>query len=467
MASYFAAPMRIAGTDPDFVKSRDEIFHTSKAASLKEDNPDFATGQFAHPLWLDSSHLSFQVGEVAKSEMAMNFQERNENFRSVEAKSRLVLVNQSEHIFHEDSEQKIWHVRISSNPQKFDFMEALREVDKQANDAHKLQGRCAIYVTVGSISSWGVVLKSEKEKSDKDKTDWKPLSDKRFKDMKSAEKFMDQLKETYKGKELIVAEGDDPATKTRILETLVRLFHHAKARGAAVIIPDYMTASPNSALIQDALDYVHFSGPVVSVSCDDQVASCAKTANEFYNFENKPIRRGILFARTTHSFQLCPSPGVKHTDLYSVLGARLVDAISRIRAERQSVAKTASEREPASCLSCVHEADGVDSEEERDHLEEEEKSNAAAQKRGSNHNSVFVVAGGAAALRHVEQAVLVGIPIVVLEGSGRLCDFLPELWVRRFAASFDVFTESQSFCRSVGFPETNDCTNGRRLRQVR
>ena len=67
---------------------------------------------------------------------------------------------------------------------------------------------------------------------------------------------------------------------------------------------------------------------------------------------------------------------------------------------------------------------------------------------------------------HLEQAVLVGIPVVVLEGSGRLYDYLPKLWVRRFATGFDAVKESNRFCEEIGFKETNDGTLGRQLCQV-
>ena len=62
-----------------------------------------------------------------------------------------------------------------------------------------------------------------------------------------------------------------------------------------------------------------------------------------------------------------------------------------------------------------------------------------------------------------EQAVLCCIPVVVLEGSSRLCDYLPRMWVRRFRTHFDVYHESRRFVEAVG---AGDDSDGRRLRLV-
>ena len=308
------------------------------------------------------------------------------------------------------------------------------------------------------LTYYGVAIKNE----------FKPLEGKRFGDEKSAKKFMSYLKSTHKYKHafLETISGDDPSTKSGILESLVCLFQIAKRKKAAIVIPDYSTLSPNSKLIEDALNYVDFRGPVVSVSCDDQVASCEETAKMQYQFGNTYHPRGILFARTTHSFQLCESPGVKHTDLYSTLGARLVAAISR-PTDQQS-----KEQRPGSGKGNIA---AYDSDSDDDNAKAA-GSGANDDKREANldelqcckHNAVFFVAGGGVVgLRHLEQAVLVGMPVVVLEGSGRLCDYLPKLWVRRFATGFDAVKESNRFCEEIGFKETNDGTLGRQLCQVR
>ena len=380
--------------------------------------------------------------------------------KQIEEKNRLVLDNvkreslSTQHPFQVDTKQKVRHVRIPSNYNEMSISEALAELEANAQDNHKLLGKLAVYVTVGSIKSHVVVFKKNK-----DSEIMKPILGRRFGNQKLAEKFMTFLKSRaeYEDKDLVTVSGDDPTTKHEIVKSLECLFHIAKAKDAAIVIPDYSTLSPNSKLIEDALNNVDFKGPVVSVSCDDQVASCEETAKMQYQFGNTYHPRGILFARTTHSFQLCESPGVKHTDLYSTLGARLVAAISQ-PASRQSSTQQSKDQQP------IDEEDNLDSDEDGKAYKANTKADGHSCCR---HNAVFVVAGGGkVALRHLEQAVLVGIPVVVLEGSGRLCDYLPKLWVRRFATGFDAVKESNRFCEEIGFQETNDGTLGRQLRQV-
>ena len=413
------------------------------------------------------AHMSGQrylVGELVASANA----HRRISETNIEQKSRLVLIGPEpsssleQHRFLVDQETKIWHVRIPSNHTKFDIANALREVDSNEKEKKiQLEGKLAIYVTVGSITSYGVALKDNQGNKE-----FKPLEGKRFSDRNSATNYLLHLKSTdeYQHKDLKIVEGDEPSIKSGILESLVCLFQIAKRKKAAIVIPDYSTLSPNSKLIEDALNYVDFRGPVVSVSCDDQVASCEETAKMQYQFGNTYHPRGILFARTTHSFQLCESPGVKHTDLYSTLGARLVAAISR--PDQQS-----KEQRPVSGKGNIA---AYDSDSDDDNAKAA-GSGANDDKREANldelqcckHNAVFFVAGGGVVgLRHLEQAVLVGMPVVVLEGSGRLCDYLPKLWVRRFATGFDAVKESNRFCHKIGFQETSDGTLGRQLRQV-
>ena len=209
--------------------------------------------------------------------------------KQIEEKNRLVLDNvkreslSTQHPFQVDTKQKVRHVRIPSNYNEMSISEALAELEANAQDNHKLLGKLAVYVTVGSIKSHVVVFKKNK-----DSEIMKPILGRRFGNQKLAEKFMTFLKSRaeYEDKDLVTVSGDDPTTKHEIVKSLECLFHIAKAKDAAIVIPDYSTLSPNSKLIEDALNNVDFKGPVVSVSCDDQVASCEETAKMQYQFGN-------------------------------------------------------------------------------------------------------------------------------------------------------------------------------------
>ena len=228
----------------------------------------------------------YLVGELVASAMV----HRRISEIDIEKKSRLVLIGpepsspSDQHNFLVDHEQKICHIRIPSKHTKFGIVNALHALDSTEKEENfRLKGKLAIYVTVGSITSYGVALKDNKGNKE-----FKPLEGKRFSDENSAKNYLLHLKSTdeYEGKDLKIVSGDEPSIKSGILESLVCLFQIAKRKKAAIVIPDYSTLSPNSKLIEDALNYVDFKGPVVSVSCDDQVASCEETAKMQYQFGN-------------------------------------------------------------------------------------------------------------------------------------------------------------------------------------
>ena len=89
--------------------------------------------------------------------------------KQIEEKNRLVLDNvkreslSTQHPFQVDTKQKVRHVRIPSNYNEMSISEALAELEANAQDNHKLLGKLAVYVTVGSIKSHVVVFKKNKD----------------------------------------------------------------------------------------------------------------------------------------------------------------------------------------------------------------------------------------------------------------------------------------------------------------
>ena len=257
-----------------------------------------------------------------------NTKTRYQQTITCESKGRLVplerefeshLDESEQHKFVVNDDQKICYIRIPSDHDNFIVETALEKADSAENEnkdpRKKLKGKLAIYVTVGSIKSWVILEKSEatdiqeqsKEKknerkpllkkgSSRDQTnvhsdgntslEYSPLLNHTFTTKKEAEIFMKELKTDekhrgkYRDKHLEAAEVDDPAIQCRVVESLVCLFRHAIDKHAALVIPDYTTASPNSRLIEEALNYVDFHGPVLSVSCDDQVLATINVYNE-------------------------------------------------------------------------------------------------------------------------------------------------------------------------------------------
>jgi len=215
-------------------------------------------------------------------------------------------------------------------------------------------------------------------------------------------------------------DEEDPVVISQVMDCLVVLAKTAKKRNAAILIPDYMTISGNSKLIETALDFVEFEGPVINVCTEGQAASNEELAGQTYRFKGnpKPTPMGILHNRATHSIQV-------RNGSYSRVAARLASVIAQ----------------PDPKLF--------------DHWEGGKRKDQPTHQ--ANHRVVFVVAGGGAAvMEHMAAAVEENIPIVILQGSKRLCDYLPTLWVKRFSSRFDISAETRKMWADCGYPPQTD-----------
>ena len=234
---------------------------------------------------------------------------------------------------------------------------------------------------------------------------------KHFVDKEKAFKFLSKKMPGFKPDDkdfhFEVVEEACPAMVSKVLDCLVTLAKAANKNGAAFVIPDYMTSSSNSALIEKALEHAEFSGPVINVCRQDQAARDEATAKQTYDFDGHSFfPTGIVHSRVTHSI-LVPQ------ECYSSVLAKL--------------AKVISEPDP-SLFSKEGDADPF------------------------NCKRIMVVAGGGiAVLQHIAAAVKENTPVIILRGSRRLSDYLPKLWVRRLSPHFDTYHETKRFCKDCGF----------------
>ena len=255
------------------------------------------------------------------------------------------------------------------------------------------------------------------------------MTSKKFFEKKSAEKAaikaITDFIENDEDPDFEIVEHDDSVAVSKVVDSLVHIVMEAKERQAAILIPNYTTASPNSLLIQTALDFVDFQGPVINISLEDQVAWDTETAMQTYSVHHSNHRRGILLARTSHSFQITGNDSMS----LSIVAARLISVIT---------------------------------------LDPDSKTKSAKAKSiQPNKRATAVFAGGGqAVLKHISESVRVGAHVVVLQGSGRLCDYLPRVWVKRYSAHFDAFEAGRQFCMECGFPLKESADDGRRVRDI-
>ena len=255
---------------------------------------------------------------------------------------------------------------------------------------------------------------------------------KKFVDQRRAKEYAQKYITDFADKndqDFEITDVDDPVVISRVMDCLVVMADNAKKHNAAIIIPDYMTSSGNSKLIETALDFVEFDGPVINICTQGQVAVDLATAKEEgYRIKDQPEKRfprGILHNRVTHSIQVKGS--------YSRVAARLARVIA----------------EPD--LELAAEIFGGQTKIKH------KKKQAAELDHDHRNRRIFVVAGGGfAVLQHIAEAVKESIPIVVFQGSRRLSDYLPKLWVRRYSAKFQLYEETCKLCKECGFPESTN-----------
>jgi hypothetical protein len=230
-------------------------------------------------------------------------------------------------------------------------------------------------------------------------------------------KYIEDFKTDGHDQDFEVVEAVSPEVVSDVVDCLVVLAKAAKKNGAAFVIPDYMTSSGNSALIERALEHAEFSGPVINVCKQEQVAFDEATARQMYEVRDNPniFPTGIVHSRATHSI-LVPHAG------YSGILAKLANVIS----------------EPDLSIFSEHGNNDFDPLEKK------------------RCKRIMVVAGGGiAVMEHIAAAVKENIPIIILRGSRRLSDNLPKLWVTRFSPQFNTYKATKRFCKDCGFPDTD------------
>ena len=247
-------------------------------------------------------------------------------------------------------------------------------------------------------------------------------------------RFADQrLALSYAYKNILAFQGNsdphfslidetDSEAMTKVTDALTHLFQLAKKEGAVVIVPDYTTSSPSSLLIEQALEEADFDGVVINIGNDNWIACDRESFGGKFQFPGLDTEkdRGIVLSRATHSFQVSGNAMT-----YSLLAARLAKVVS------------------GGYL------DGEESGFDKD------------------MDAVAVIgAGGASVLNHMAELVREGIPMIVLEGSGRLSNLLPKLYVERFTSGFDLEQASRRFCEECGFPKTGMELMGRWVRSI-
>ena len=197
------------------------------------------------------------------------------------------------------------------------------------------------------------------------------------------------------------------------------IVEQAKKEEAAIVVQDWTALDTNELLLK-VIERVGFHGPLVTVRCSVFNASTPSEANHggttiFYRakktFEedNFAHKRSAIFRRVTHVFL------VNHDCADQLTHARMTGVIARALSGhcRHNVVKE---------VKLLKHGGGP----KEDLVYFPEKTLCGV-----------LVNGGRLSLHTVGEHVRQGIPYLVLQGSGRLSDYLPIPYVKRLDATFD------------------------------
>jgi hypothetical protein len=224
------------------------------------------------------------------------------------------------------------------------------------------------------------------------------ISHKKFADAQQANEFASQYINDFDidhEEDFHLVDLENVQVMSCVSDALLSIIQLAMRHSAALVIPDYNSGSQGSKWIETAILHADFRGPVINVGNDRWTAVELSQAEETYRFGLNERKKPFLLSRATHSFQVRGN----RMD-YSRLAARLTRAIAG--------RPTLTAGLPAAASPPL----------------------MARRRRDAPLVACIVACGGMSVVEHVAALAQHALPVIVLEGSGRLCDFLPGVYMR-------------------------------------
>ena len=215
-----------------------------------------------------------------------------------------------------------------------------------------------------------------------------------------------------------IAEVTNVEAQSQVSDALTSIFTRAKKNAAAIIIPDYLSSSQTNKLVERALEDVDYTGPIINVSMDSHVACDEGTYGKSFVINDRQLLRGVVLKRASHSFQIGGNFGSL---------SRFVVRLAKVLTGRDV----------------------------KDHLHGlDVKNNSKVQHtQAQSRCTIFAIiaSGGIGVLEHCQSLVHEEVPLVFLQGSGRLSDFVPKAFIKRFDENFDPYQVSHFFIEECGY----------------
>ena len=309
----------------------------------------------------------------------------------------------------EDKNECLVATNIDPSISEHELSDLLKRLDLHQIEGREIQlpmdPRAVFFISIGANKLQKLKFISNKESQTSDiqsrlksgstkQRFLEEIEEKKFADSQQAEEFARRYIADFdinNDKDFCLVDIENARVMSCVSDALSSIVQLAKEHSAALVIPDYNSGSPGSRLIEAAILHADFRGPVINVGNDSWTAVRQQQVQETFTFRSQSKPKSFLLQRATHSFQV---RGSRDRMDYSRLAARLTRAIA-------GRPPASSPRPPPRCPG-----------------------------RAAPLVACVVACGGKSVVEHVAALAQHALPVVVLEGSGRLCDFLPAVYPR-------------------------------------
>ncbi len=318
------------------------------------------------------------------------------------------------------------------------------------------------------------------------------LKGRRFSDRQAAEDFAkDHLPGFYK--KVVIDEMpqretffelktvDDAACVSRIQDALVVIFRRAQVERAVLIFSDLFSDRASTKVVERALACAGFDGPVLNFSILMSVVH-PETGGRLYTSRSSTCKarrkQGLLSPAVTHSFEVDSEEDNGHTRA-AVAVAAAIAGVSNVDEEREEVDTLRNElckelgnskkikcKEPGNSNKITKEPEQVESNEKELRVSDatcspvngslpdlwnSKKIKEPEQVKPKVSDAICILVNGSLPnLEHISAAVSRKMALLILQGSGKLSDSLPNIYLSRNDFKFDAFEHCDKLIESCG-----------------
>ena len=330
-----------------------------------------------------------------------------------------------------------------SVPKKFDIYE--ESDDKRIFRTTEQARRSSYFVSMDDFEMFHFVLKDTAADSAKVMEQLKGVSlaelkNRRFADKECAARFAKNHMHKYYENVIELEKEDDmfdlvpvedSSQVDKIQNALATIFQQARAERAVLIFSDLFVERSSTKAVERALDVANFDGPVLNFSTSKCLVNPEIGGRKYgvqdSNGEQIIKKQGLLSQAVTHSFEVDSEEPSGHTQAAMELAAELAGIQQKNEDKRK-----------------------MDEKKERSGQGDQEENNWNPDCYRVSSAVCILVAGSLANLQQISNAIRLNITLLVLQGSGKLSNVLPSIYLSRNDLQFDAFQHCEKLVIECG-----------------